>query len=156
MSKSANKDTPMMVQYKAMKAQYPDAFLFFRLGDFYEMFLEDAVEASRLLNLTLTRRHEMPMCGVPHHAAEGYIGRLTKLGKKVAICEQLSDPALPGIVKRDVIRVVTPGTTFDERILKSKSNRFIVSVIFLERKIGLAVCDLTTGMLEATAVADLA
>lgn len=131
-----------------MKAKYSDCLLFFRLGDFYEMFFEDAVEASRLLNLTLTKRHTAPMCGIPYHAVDSYVGRLTKIGKKVAICDQLSDPSLPGIVERGVTRVITPGTTFDERILDQKSNRFIVSVVFLEEKIGLAAADLTTGLFQ--------
>ncbi len=140
----------MMRQYKQMKEKYADAFLFFRLGDFYEMFFEDAVECSRLLNLTLTKRHTIPMCGVPHHAVENYLGRLTKLGKKVAICEQLSDPSLPGIVERDVVRVVTPGTTFDERILDQKANNFIIGIAFVEGKIGLAACDATTGLFQVS------
>ncbi|MEK7523866.1 MAG: DNA mismatch repair protein MutS, partial [Patescibacteria group bacterium] len=147
--------TPMMRQYQQMKEQHKDCLLFFRLGDFYEMFFEDAVEGSRLLNLTLTKRHTAPMCGVPHHAAESYIGRLTRLGKKVAICEQLSDPSLPGIVERGVIRVVTPGTTFDERILEQKSNRFIVSVNLGGEKMGLAACDLTTGLLQVATFENL-
>ena len=145
----------MMRQYKDMKERYRDAILFFRLGDFYEMFFEDAVMVSRLLNLTLTKRHTAPMCGIPFHALDSYLGRLTRLGKKVAICEQLSDPNLPGIVERDVIRVVTPGTTFDERILDQKSNRFIISVAFVgekvkDRTIGLAICDLTTGLFQVS------
>lgn len=121
--------TPMMEQYKQLKAQYPDAILFFRLGDFYEMFFEDAIEGSRLLQLTLTARnkgdHKAPMCGVPYHAAQNYIAKLTKLGKKVALCEQLSDPKLPGIVKRDVVRIITPGTTLDENVLEQKQNNFL-------------------------------
>lgn len=142
----AEKLTPMMRQYTQMKEKYADCLLFFRLGDFYELFDKDAIEASRLLNLTLTRRQEVRMCGVPYHAVDNYLGRLTKLGRKVAICEQLSDPSLPGIVKRDVIRVVTPGTTFDERILDQKENRFIMSIVTEKEAIGLAACDLTTGV----------
>lgn len=149
---TAEKLTPMMRQYKDLKERYSDAILFFRLGDFYEMFFEDAVMVSRLLNLTLTKRHTAPMCGIPFHALDSYLGRLTRLGKKVAICEQLSDPNLPGIVERDVIRVVTPGTTFDERILDQKSNRFIISVAFSGEKIGLAVCDLTTGLFQVASL----
>lgn len=138
----------MMKQYKDLKSRYADAFLFFRLGDFYEMFFDDAKEASRILNLTLTKRNGIPMCGVPFHAVDSYLGRLIRAGKKAAICEQLSDPSLPGIVERDVIRVVTPGTTFDERILDQKTNNFIASVIFLDGKIGVAFCDLTTGLFQ--------
>src|SRR3989338_10682536 len=103
MSKEAGL-TPMMAQYNEIKRRYPDAYLFFRLGDFYELFGEEAKEVSRLLNLTLTARNGTAMCGVPFHAASGYINRLNRLGKKVAICEQISDPSLPGIVERDVIR----------------------------------------------------
>lgn len=151
---ASEKLTPMMRQYKDLKEQYSDCLLFFRLGDFYELFFEDAVESSRLLNLTLTKRQEAPMCGVPYHALESYLGRLTRFGKKVAICEQISDPTLPGIVERDVVRVVTPGTTFDERLMEEKTNRFIVSVVFSEErkkiKIGLAICDLTTGLFQVS------
>lgn len=146
--------TPMMKQYRDLKERHSDCLLFFRLGDFYELFFEDAVETSRLLNITLTKRQTAPMCGIPYHAVDSYLGRLTRLGKKVAICEQLSDPSLPGIVERGVIRVVTPGTTFDERILDQKSNRFIVSVMLAE-KIGLAACDLTTGLFQVAVLKNL-
>lgn len=150
------KDTPMMQQYRNLKEQYKDCLLFFRLGDFYELFFEDAVEVSRILNLTLTKRQTAPMCGMPHHAVESYIGRLTKLGKKVAICDQLEEASgKPGIVERGVTRVVTPGTTFDERILDQKANQFIISVIFASEKIGLAACDLTTGHFQVAALPNL-
>ena len=115
--------TPMMKQYMAIKKQYKDCLVFFRLGDFYEMFFEDAKTASRELEITLTQRdcgmsEKAPMCGVPHHVSEGYISRLVEKGYKVAICDQLEDPAIAkGIVKRDVIRVVTPGTITDQSIL---------------------------------------
>ncbi|MBU0668144.1 DNA mismatch repair protein MutS [Patescibacteria group bacterium] len=119
----------MMRQYKEIKKKHGDALLFFRLGDFYEMFFEDAVEVSGLLGLTLTGRGKdekrVPMCGVPHHAADGYIAKLTKMGKRVAICDQISDPKERGIVEREVTRVVTPGTTFDEKILDGKANNFV-------------------------------
>lgn len=161
--------TPMMAQYKDMKVRYPDAILFFRLGDFYEMFFEDAVEASSLLHLTLTARnkgdHKAPMCGIPYHAAGNYIAKLTRLGKKVAICEQLSDPNLPGIVKRDVVRVITPGTTLDDNVLEHKANNFLVSIVaqpahgdrptpfggvpgeqsLRDRRFGFAAADVSTG-----------
>ncbi|MBI5412911.1 DNA mismatch repair protein MutS [Candidatus Peregrinibacteria bacterium] len=140
--------TPMMQQYRKLKEQYKDCLLFYRLGDFYELFFEDAVEGSRLLNLTLTKRNTAPMCGIPYHAVDSYLGRLTKAGKKVAICEQISDPSLPGIVERDVVRVVTPGTTFDERILEQKAYHFIIGVILGKAKMGLAACDLTTGLFQ--------
>jgi len=113
--------TPMMEQYQEIKMQHKDSILFFRLGDFYEMFNEDAKIASKILGITLTARNKgenrMPMCGIPFHAAENYIAKITRAGKKVAICEQISDPTLPGIVKREVIRTVTPGTTFNDNIL---------------------------------------
>lgn len=146
--------TPMMVQYKQMKANYPDAILFFRLGDFYEMFFEDAVEASGLLQLTLTARnkgdHKAPMCGIPYHAAPNYIAKLTRLGKKVAICEQLSDPNLPGIVKRDVVRVITPGTTLDDNVLEQKANNFVAAIAESCGRFGLASADLSTGHFQVT------
>lgn len=147
--------TPMMKQYFALKDKYKDAILFYRLGDFYEMFFDDAIEASRLLQITLTARNKggdgkAPMCGVPYHAAEGYIAKLTKLGRKVAICEQLSDPNEPGIVKRDVVRIVTPGTTMDENVLEQKVNNFVMAVNLINSGSGdigfdLAFADITTG-----------
>ncbi len=137
-----------MKQYLDIKQKYPDCVVFFRLGDFYEMFCEDAIEISRLLNLTLTKRQETPMCGIPYHAASGYLSRLTRAGKKIAICEQLSDPNLPGIVKRDVVRVVTPGTTFDERVLNNKQHHFIVSIIPEKMSYGIAAADVTTGLFQ--------
>ncbi|MFW5812077.1 MAG: DNA mismatch repair protein MutS, partial [Alkalispirochaetaceae bacterium] len=111
-------DTPMMLQYRRIKQEHSDAILFFRLGDFYEMFQRDAQEAARILGLTLTQRQGMPMCGVPYHAAQGYIARLIKAGRKVAICEQTGDPrASKGIVEREVIQVITPGTVSEEDYL---------------------------------------
>lgn len=146
--------TPMMAQYKEIKTQYPDAILFFRLGDFYEMFFEDAIEASGLLQLTLTARnkgdHKAPMCGIPYHAAQNYIAKLTRQGKKVAICEQLSDPNLPGIVKRDVVRVITPGTTLDENVLDMKANNYIAAIAEKNGRFGLASADLSTGQFQVT------
>ncbi|MBU1151218.1 DNA mismatch repair protein MutS, partial [Patescibacteria group bacterium] len=114
--------TPMMAQYKKIKAEYEDAILMFRMGDFYEMFFEDAIEASKILQITLTARSKggdskAPMCGVPFHAVDGYLAKLTRAGKKVAICDQITEPTGKGIVEREVMRVVTPGTTFDDNIL---------------------------------------
>ena len=124
--------TPMMKQYLAIKAAHQDCLLFFRLGDFYELFFEDAIETAGLLNLTLTGRGKgekrIPMCGVPHHAANNYIAKLTRLGKKVAICDQVSDPSEPGIVQREVVRIVTPGTTLDESMLNDKQNNFVMAL----------------------------
>src|SRR5205085_6963042 len=127
-------DTPLMRQFLDIKERYPDAIVFFRLGDFYEMFFEDAVVAAGLLDLTLTTRDKgkddaVPMCGVPHHAARGYVARLTELGHKVVICEQVEDPRLAkGIVKREVVRVVTPGIVLDEDVLDAKSARYLAAI----------------------------
>lgn len=148
-----SKVTPMMQQFQAIKAEHRDSILFFRLGDFYEMFGQDAVDASKLLGITLTARNKqnkpIPMCGVPHHSAEGYIAKLTKAGRKVAICEQVSDPTLPGIVKRQVVRVITPGTTFNEQILEQKVNQYVVALFPQKDYFGLAFADLTTGECRA-------
>lgn len=143
-------ETPMLKQYKEIKKKHENAILFFRLGDFYEMFGPDAIEASKILNITLTARNkgtdnETPMCGVPYHSVDGYLSKLTKAGKKVAICEQTSDPKLPGIVKREVVRIITPGTTLDNNILNNKENNYLAALAFLKGKWGMAVCDLTTG-----------
>lgn len=150
--------TPMMQQYFDMKQQWPDCILFFRLGDFYEMFFDDAVTAAKVLELTLTGRdcgqeERAPMCGVPHHAASSYINRLINRGFKVAICEQVEDPAqAKGIVKREVIRVITPGTQIDPAMLDERKNNYIMAIYALSRYFGLAICDLTTGVFEATAL----
>ncbi len=143
-----------MEQYMKIKGQYPDTILFFRLGDFYEMFLDDAIEASRLLQITLTSRSkgdkQSPMCGIPFHAADSYIAKLTRYGKKVAICEQLSDPKLPGIVQRDVIRIVTPGTTLDENVLDQKRNNYVAAIVKDFDNLNLAYADVTTGEFMVT------
>lgn len=143
--------TPMMQQYMDVKAKYKDCILFYRLGDFYEMFFEDALTASRELELTLTGRdcglsERAPMCGVPYHAVETYLNRLIEKGYKVAICEQMEDPALAkGLVERDVIRVVTPGTVIESGMLDERSNNFLLSVCFSGDKAGLAFADVSTG-----------
>ncbi|MBB3110383.1 DNA mismatch repair protein MutS [Paenibacillus phyllosphaerae] len=150
--------TPMIQQYLAIKEGAKDAFLFFRLGDFYEMFFDDAILASRELEITLTGREgggesRIPMCGIPYHAAEGYIARLIEKGYKVAICEQVEDPAAAkGVVRREIIRVVTPGTVMETKSIADKANNFIVSVSALDDNYGIAACDLTTGELYATSV----
>ena len=138
--------TPMMTQYRRIKGELPkDALLLFRLGDFYEMFFEDAQTGAQLLNLALTARQGVPMCGLPHHAANAYIGRLLKAGRKVAICDQLED-ARPGkLVKREVTQILSPGTHFDERILVAERNNFLAAVYPSGRIFGLALVDLTTG-----------
>ncbi|MGM9662574.1 MAG: DNA mismatch repair protein MutS [Oscillospiraceae bacterium] len=153
--------TPMMRQYLEIKEQNPDAILFFRLGDFYEMFNEDAEIASRELDLTLTTRDrgkakedQTPMCGVPYHSSEGYIARLIAKGYKVAICEQTEDPATAkGLVDRDVIRVVTPGTVIDSSMLEDSRSNFIAAVYLDERFGGVAFCDISTGKAHVTGFA---
>jgi len=143
--------TPMMQQYLQIKEQNKDALLFFRLGDFYEMFFEDAKIASRELEIALTGRdcgleERAPMCGVPYHAAEGYIAKLIEKGYKVAICEQLEDPAeAKGIVKRDVVRIITPGTVLESSMLDEKSNNYIASIFKEKQNYGLAYADISTG-----------
>src|SRR5262245_38312932 len=136
--------TPMMAQYRRIKSQLPaDALLLFRLGDFYEMFFEDAQIGAQLLNVALTKRGVIPMCGIPHHSANGYIARLLKAGKKVAICDQLEE-ARPGqLVKREITQILSPGTHFDERMLHAERNNFLAAVCPANRRYGLAVVDLT-------------
>jgi DNA mismatch repair protein MutS len=138
--------TPMMTQYRRIKGELPkDALLLFRLGDFYEMFFEDAQTGAQLLNLALTARNGVPMCGLPHHAANAYIGKLLRAGRKVAICDQLED-ARPGkLVKREVTQILSPGTHFDERILVAERNNFLAAIYPLGKTFGLALVDLTTG-----------
>lgn len=147
--------TPMMAQYKAIKEKYPDTILMFRLGDFYEMFFEDALTASKILQITLTSRSKnenvkVPMCGVPYHALDNYLYKLTKVGKKVAICDQMTAPDGKGIVEREVTRVVTPGTTFDEHILENKSNNYVAAAVRGNQEFAFAYCDVTTGDFLAT------
>jgi DNA mismatch repair protein MutS len=143
--------TPMMAQYRRIKGELPrDALLLFRLGDFYEMFFEDAQAGAQILNLALTARNGVPMCGLPHHAANAYIGRLLKAGRKVAICDQLED-ARPGkLVKREVTQILSPGTHFDERMLVAERNNFLAAVCPRGKTFGLALVDLTTGDFLAT------
>ena len=138
--------TPMMAQYRRIKGELPkDALLLFRLGDFYEMFFEDAQTGAQVLNLSLTARNGVPMCGLPFHAANNYIARILKSGRKVAICEQLED-AKPGkLVKREVTQILSPGTHFDERMLVAERNNFLASVCPSGKIFGLALVDLTTG-----------
>ena len=154
-----SKLSPMMQQYLSMKDEHRDQILMFRLGDFYEMFFDDAVTASRELELTLTGRdcglpERAPMCGVPYHSVDNYIARLVKKGYKVAICEQLENPALAkGMVKRDIVRVVTPGTLMEANMLEEGSNNFICSICPGEERCGLAFADISTGCVLATEAA---
>ena len=152
----------MIRQYLQIKERYRDAILFFRLGDFYEMFFEDAEKASRLLDIALTsrNRHEespVPLCGVPYHAAGPYIGKLLEAGYKVAVCEQVEDPkTAKGVVQRAVVRVISPGTMTDGEGLDARDNSFLAAVSKGERYYGLAVTDVTTGEFRFTSCADQA
>src|ERR1700746_873196 len=147
--------TPLMRQYAAIKKEHPSALLFFRPGDFYELFFDDAVLAARELQITLTSRNKekgiaVPMCGVPYHAAEGYIGKLIRRGFKVAICEQMEDARLAKtLVRREVTRVVTPGTAADSS-LGSEENNFLAAVATVNNRVGLAALALSTGEFRAT------
>ena len=160
MDKDIDKFSPMMQNYLKTKEEYKDCILFYRLGDFYEMFFDDAITASRELELTLTgkdcgQEERAPMCGIPHHAAEVYIARLIAKGYKVAICEQLEDPkTAKGIVKRDVIRVVTPGTVIESNLLEEKKNNYIMAIYKNGIYFGMSVCDLSTGDFRMTQIRD--
>ena len=151
-------DTPLMKQYKEIKSNFEDSILFFRLGDFYEMFFEDAVKASRELGLTLTSRNkeknvDIPLAGVPFHSADSYITKLVSKGYKVAICEQTEDPKMAkGIVKREVVKIITPGTVVDVEALDAKSNNYLMSILKIENKFGIAYIDITTGEFKVTEV----
>ena len=151
-------DTPLMKQYKEIKSNFEDSILFFRLGDFYEMFFEDAVKASRELGLTLTSRNkeknmDVPLAGVPFHSADSYITKLVSKGYKVAICEQTEDPKMAkGIVKREVVKIITPGTVVDVEALDAKSNNYLMSILKVENKLGIAYIDITTGEFKVTEV----
>lgn len=152
--------TPMMQKYLETKKEYPDCILFYRLGDFYEMFFEDALTASRELEITLTGKNcgleeRAPMCGIPYHAVDGYLNKLVTKGYKVAICEQMEDPKLAkGLVKRDVVRIVTPGTNMNVYAMDETRNNFLMSIAFFQGKTGLSVADVTTGDYYLTEVED--
>ena len=154
--------TPMMKQYMETKSQYQDCILFYRLGDFYEMFFEDALTASRELEITLTGKNcgqeeKAPMCGVPYHAVEGYLNRLVAKGYKVAICEQVEDPkTTKGIVKREVVRIVTPGTNLDTQALDETKNNYIMCIVYIADKYGVSVADISTGDYFVTEIPDSA
>ncbi|WP_372679992.1 DNA mismatch repair protein MutS [Desulfosarcina sp.] len=151
----------MMQQYLSIKERYPDALLFYRMGDFYEMFFEDAQVASRVLEITLTSRNKhdaspVPMCGVPYRAAQGYVSRLIEKGYKVAICDQVEDPkAAKGLVKREVVRVVTPGMIVEDELLDAKTNNFILALSRHHQMVGLASLDISTGAFRLTETADM-
>ena len=143
--------TPMMQKYMETKEEYKDCILFYRLGDFYEMFFDDAITASKELEITLTGKscgleERAPMCGIPYHAVDGYLNRLVAKGYKVAICEQVEDPKLAkGIVKREVIRIVTPGTNLNTQALEESKNNYLMCIAYLTEKVGISVADVTTG-----------
>lgn len=153
-----NQLSPMMQKYMETKEEYPDCILFYRLGDFYEMFFEDAVTASKELELTLTGKNcgleeRAPMCGVPHHAVDTYLNRLVSKGYKVAICEQMEDPkTVKGLVKREVTRVVTPGTNLNVSALDEGKNNYIMCIVYLSDRYGIAIADVTTGDFYVTEV----
>ena len=152
--------TPMMKQYMETKSQYQDCILFYRLGDFYEMFFEDALTASRELEITLTGKNcgqeeRAPMCGVPYHAVEGYLNRLVAKGYKVAICEQVEDPKqAKGIVKREVVRIVTPGTNLDTQALDETKNNYIMCIVYIADRYGVSIADISTGDYFVTELPD--
>lgn len=152
--------TPMMQQYIETKKQYQDCILFYRLGDFYEMFYEDALTASKALEITLTgkscgQEEKAPMCGVPYHAVEGYLNKLVSMGYKVAICEQVEDPKQTrGIIRREVVRIVTPGTNLNIQALEDGKNNYLMSIVWFSGKIGVSVADVTTGDYFLTEIED--
>lgn len=142
--------TPMMKQYLEIKNRYQDCLLFYRMGDFYELFMEDAFIGSQILNITLTHKRggkdgNIPMAGIPYHAVDGYLAKLVKAGYKVAICEQLSPPNKKGLVERDVIRIVTPGTMMDEKALEKKENNYLIALLKKDNSFALSIADLSTG-----------
>ena len=150
--------SPMMQHYLKTKEEYPGCILFYRLGDFYEMFFEDAKTVSKELELTLTGRacgleERAPMCGVPFHAADTYLNRLVQKGYKVAICEQVEDPSTAkGMVKREVVRIATPGTNIDMQALDETKNNYIMCIVYAVDKYGISIADVTTGDFFVTEV----
>ena len=162
MAKPTNEPTPMQRQYQEIKEKNQDCILFFRLGDFYEMFNEDAKTAARELDLTLTTRdrgkpkeEQTPMCGVPYHSVDAYIARLVQKGYQVAVCEQMQDPATTkGLVERDITRIVTPGTVTESCMLDENKNNYIGCICGQGGKFGLAFCDVSTGAFFSTVCGD--
>ncbi len=140
------KTTPMLAQYQEIKAQYPNYVLFFRLGDFFEMFYKDAEDISKELDLALTSRAGVHMCGVPHHSAVSYIKRLIDNGRRVAICEQVEDPSVAkGLVRREVVRIITPGTVIEDGMLDESKNNYILCLYYAEKSCGMVFADVSTG-----------
>ena len=149
--------TPMMRQYRDIKRDLPDdVIVFFRLGDFFEIFFRDAQVTAPILGIALTKRHAMPMCGIPHHALNGYLAKMIRAGKKVAICDQVEDPAqAKGIVKREVTRIVTPGTIIEENILENNRHNFLAGVHRVGGVFGVAFIDISTGTFWGETAADV-
>src|SRR5579862_7928548 len=153
---SSEPSTPLMRQYHSVKQQVPNALLLFRLGDFYELFYDDAVTAARELEITLTSRNKekgqaIPMCGVPYHAAEGYLSRLIQKGYRVAICDQMEDPRFSKkLVKREITRIVTPGTATEAALLRSHENNYLAAVAVSGDRAGVAYVDVSTGEFRTT------
>src|SRR5215216_7477993 len=151
MPKQETKETPLMIQHNAIKAKYPDAILLFRVGDFYETFGQDAITASKVLGITLTKRNNgsptsSELAGFPHHALDTYLHKLVKAGFRVAICDQLEDPkAAKGIVKRGVTEMVTPGTATNDKLLEHHSNNFLAALHVANDQYGIAFLDISTG-----------
>src|SRR5580765_2406390 len=151
--------TPLMRQYNSIKEQVPGAPLIFRMGDFYDLFFEDAITAARELEITLTARNKekgaaIPMCGVPYHAAEGYISRLIQKGYRVAICDQVEDPRFAKkLVRREVTRIVTPGTAMDANLVRSRENNYLAAVTRGDGRCGVAHVDVSTGEFRVTEMA---
>ena len=158
--KNTNTFTPMMQKYLETKEQYKDCILFYRLGDFYEMFFDDAITVSRELEITLTgkscgQEERAPMCGVPYHAVDGYLTRLVAKGYKVAICDQVEDPKqAKGLVKREVTRIVTPGTILDAQAIDETKNNYIMCIVYIADRYGVSVADITTGDYFVTELPD--
>ena len=150
-SKSGDKETPLMKQYNAIKVKYPGALLLFRVGDFYETFGEDAIKASKVLDIVLTKRangkaSHVELAGFPHHALDSYLPKLVRSGFRVAICDQLEDPkSVKGIVKRGVTELVTPGVSLNDNVLDKQSNNYLASVFFNGNEAGVAFLDVSTG-----------
>src|SRR6266446_10742749 len=143
--------TPMMQQYQRLRKSIPaDTLLLFRLGDFYELFFEDAKEASALLNVALTKRNEVPMCGVPYHAAPNYIAKLIKAGRRVAICDQTSDPQPGKIVSREITQIISAGTVSELDLLEAKRANYLGAIYFHEGRFGFAYAELSTGEFRVT------
>lgn len=142
--------TPVLEQYVKIKSEHKNEILFFRVGDFYEMFFDDAGEVSRLLNLTLTHKGAAPMCGIPYHAAKIYIARLLRAGRKVVICEQIGDPKAKGLTERKVVEIITPGTALESEYLEGNSNNFLAALAVTHGGVGFAFIDVTTAAFSAT------